>query len=214
MNRPIIKELISIGDDAVEPLIKAFRFDDRLTRSVSFYRDFTRHRTILPVRQAAYAALQGILKTTHFAPQELNEAGRPVKNLDTLASQLEAYWRQNRLIPMVERWYRTLADDAAGEAAWLEAAGNITQPDNVQVVPDGVALVMTETRPVKPGERVRFRGEPLRKDHVPTVTELMARRIESMLKTPEGQQSDLGNPCRMATMMNGLGPGRCVADAP
>ena len=66
---PIIKELIALDSDAVEPLLKAFRFDDRLTRSVGFHRTFFRSRHILPVREAAYVALQGILKTSHFAPQ-------------------------------------------------------------------------------------------------------------------------------------------------
>ena len=42
---PIIKDLIAQGDAAVEPLIRAFRFDDRLTRSVGFHRDFFRSRT-------------------------------------------------------------------------------------------------------------------------------------------------------------------------
>jgi hypothetical protein len=198
---PIVKELIACGDDAVEPLIKTLRVDDRLTRSVGFGRSFFRHRTILHVNQAAFVALQGILKTTHFAPPEQNEVGRQMKNRETLANQIQAYWERNRTVPVTERWFLTLADDEAGSAAWLEAAGNIVQPENVRTVPGGGAFVLTETTPLKPGERPRIRGESLRGKHDPSVADLLSRRVESMLKTPEGQQFELLNPCRLAGML-------------
>ena len=61
-----------------------------------------------------------------------------------MAEQIQAYWEKNRAIPLVERWYRTLADDQAGNAAWLEAAGNIVQPENVRTIPGGGAFTVTE----------------------------------------------------------------------
>jgi hypothetical protein len=198
---PIVKNLIAEGDAAVEPLIRAFRFDDRLTRSVGFHRDFSRNRVILRVDQAIHTALTGILKTTNFAPVDPNEAGRGPISREALANQIQAYWDRNRAIPVVERWYQTLADDNAGDAAWLEAAGNIIQPENVRTVPGGGRFVVTETTPVKPGVRPRFRGEPLRANHEPTVAALLARRVESMLKTPEGQRFELLDPCRMAGVL-------------
>ena len=67
---------------------------------------------------------------------------------------------------------------------------------------------------MKPGEHPPFRGESLRKGHEPTVAALMARRVESMLKTPEGQQFELLEPCRMAAMLADLGPEGRHADAP
>ena len=56
------------GDRAVTPLIDCLESDTRLTRSVQFWRDFARHRQVLPVREAAFAALTEILKTTCFGP--------------------------------------------------------------------------------------------------------------------------------------------------
>jgi hypothetical protein len=206
---PIVKELIALGDDAVEPLIQAFRFDDRLTRSVGFGRSFFRHRTILTVNHAAYVALQGILKTSHFAP-EPNDADQRVINRDLLASQIQAYWQRNRTVAIAERWYLTLADDEAGHAAWLEAAGNIIQPENVRTVPGGGALVMTESRPLKPGELPRYRGEPLRAKRNPSVAQLLARRVESMMMTPEGQRFELMDPCRMASVLGEWDPAAAV----
>ncbi len=198
---PIIKELIALGNAAVEPLIRDFRFDDRLTRSVGFHRDFHRSRMILPADRAAHTALTGILKTTNFAPPAPNQANLGPINKEALANQMQAYWEKVRKTPLVERWYLALADDAAGTAAWLEAAGNIIQPENVQTIPGGGPFVATVTTPVKPGEHPPFRGESLRAGHTPTVAALMARRIESMLKTPEGQQFELLEPCRLAVML-------------
>ncbi len=203
---PIIKDLIALGDAAVEPLIRAFRFDDRLTRSVGFHRDFSRHRQILRVDQAAYTALIGILKTSNFDAPAPNEAGQRPRSREAVADAIQAYWEKNRLIPAVERWYRTLADDEIGPAAWLEAAGNIIQPENVRTVPGGGAFVTTVTTPVKPGEHPRLRGESLRKGHEPTVAALLARRIESMTKTPEGQRFELRDPCRLAAILAAWDP--------
>ncbi len=198
---PIIKELIAEGDAAVEPLIRAFRTEDRLTRSVGFGRDFFRSRTILGADRAAYTALTGILKATNFAPLDPDGAEDGPRSRNAVADQIGAYWEKNRAIPLVERWYRTLADERAGGGAWLEAAGHIIQPENVRTVPGGGPFVVTETSPVRPGERPPPRGESLRQGHEPTVAALMARRVESMLKTPEGQGFELLSPCRMAGIL-------------
>ena len=197
---PIIKDLIAQGDAAVEPLIRAFRTEGRLTRSVGFHRDFFRSRTILGADQAAYTALTGILKVTNFAPPAADGPNGP-RTRDDVADEIQAYWEKNRAIPLVERWYRTLADDQAGDKAWLEAAGNIIQPENVRTVPGGGPFTVTETTTPAPGVTPKLRGEPLRKGHEPTVAALMARRVESMRKTPEGQRFELLDPCRMTAIL-------------
>jgi hypothetical protein len=197
---PIIKDLIAQGDAAVEPLIRAFRTEDRLTRSVGFHRDFFRSRTILRADQAAFTALTGILKVTNFAPPAAGGPNGP-RTRDEVADEIQAYWDQNRAIPLAERWYRTLADDTAGDKAWLEAAGNIIQRENVRTIPGGGAFTVTETTKAAPGVTPKFRGEVLRKGHEPTVAALMARRVESMSKTPEGQQFEMLAPCRMTAIL-------------
>ncbi len=194
---PIIQDLIAQGDAAVEPLIQDFRIEDRLTRSVGFHRDFGRNRTILRADHAAHTALIGILKATNFSPAPNNGQ----KTRDDVANEIQAYWEKNRGIPLVERWYLTLADDEAGARAWLEAAGNIIQAENVETVPGGGPFTMTKTTAAAPGVTPKLRGEALRKGHQPTVAALMARRIELMLKTPEGQQFGLRNPCSMAAIL-------------
>jgi hypothetical protein len=58
---PIVAALIAEGDAAVGPLLDCLERDKRLTRSVSFHRDFFRNRTVIPVSSAARTALQSIL---------------------------------------------------------------------------------------------------------------------------------------------------------
>jgi hypothetical protein len=93
---PIVKNLIAEGDAAVEPLIRDFRFDDRLTCSVGFGRSFFRHGRILRADQAAYTALTGILKTSNFAPPDPNEDVHKPISREALANQIQAYRERNR----------------------------------------------------------------------------------------------------------------------
>jgi len=76
----------------------------------------------------------------------------------------------------------------------------------VRTVPGGGPFVVTETSPVGPGGRPRLRGEPLRRGHEPTVAELMARRVESMLKTPEGRRFERLDPLGMAKRLAAWDP--------
>ncbi|MDR3621779.1 MAG: hypothetical protein P4L85_20670 [Paludisphaera borealis] len=186
---PIVKDLIAEGEAAVEPLIQAFRSDDRLTRSVGFGRDFHRNRMILRVDQAAYAALTGVLKSTNFGPSSPEGSNVGGMSRKALADQIQSYWDKNKSVPLVERWYRTLADDEAGNAAWLAAAGMITQPMNVETIFGAGALIVTERKKVKPGDRPPLRGEKLRDGRAPSVADLMARRAESMRTGSEVRRS-------------------------
>jgi hypothetical protein len=63
----IVKALIAHGDAAVEPLLNVIENDTRLTRSVSFGRDFHFERHLIGVHEAAYVALVKILNTSNFA---------------------------------------------------------------------------------------------------------------------------------------------------
>ncbi len=58
----IVQALIKQGDASVEPMLIVLEQDNRLTRSVSFHRDFGKQRHIIYVYEAAYRALAAILK--------------------------------------------------------------------------------------------------------------------------------------------------------
>ena len=156
--------------------------DTRLTRSVHFHRDFDRSRTIMGAHEAAYTALAGILKTSFFGAATTggNLTTRGLEGRRAVADRIRAYWEKNRGVPLVERWYRTLADDVAAPAEWLQAAGNIVQHENVSVVPGSTAFTQTVTTPLPPGARPKLRGEALREKKDPSVAELMAMRVKEI----------------------------------
>jgi hypothetical protein len=132
--------------------------------------------------EAAYTALSGILKTSFFGAASTgdNLSARGLQGRKEVADRIRAYWEKNRDVPLVERWYRTLADDVAGPGQWLQAAGSIAQHENVRVVPGSTAFTSTVTTPLPPGARPKLLGEVLREKHDPSVAELMAGRVNDI----------------------------------
>lgn len=179
---PTVQALVAEGDDAVEPLIADFERDVRLTRSVHFFRDFHRSRTIMGAHEAAYTALVGLLKTTFFGPRTTggNLTSRGLEGRIVVANEIRTFWEKNRDIPLIERWYRTLADDVARPNEWLQAAGNIVQHENVTVIPGSTAFGMTVTTALPKGAKPKLRGETLREKKDPSVAELIAQRVRDL----------------------------------
>lgn len=205
---PVVKALVEAGDEAVEPLLVDLEQDVRLTRSVHFHRDFFRSRTIMGAHEAAYTALSGILKTSFFGPGStggnLTASGR--EGRVAVADQIRAYWMKNRNVSLVERWYRTLADDHAQPNAWLQAAGNIVQHENVRIIPGSTAFTSTVTTALRPGARPKLRGEVLRDKQNPSVAELMALRVKAIdpggpLDPNSGTQYRAGSANQMAGLL-------------
>lgn len=192
-NSPLVRDLVAEGDPAVVPLLEVLESDSRLTRSVSDSRSLPADHFVHPVYEAAFAALIGILKTQEFADQRMYGW----KTLDlaarkALAGSIRQFWEKTRSVPLVERWYRTLLDDAAGQARWLEAAGAIVSP----VVEEGMPLPQPGTRPLQ--------GESLRTGRDPSVTALMLRRAGQIERTGNPQSSPdqgFGAACHMSTIL-------------
>ncbi len=88
----IVKALIAHGDAAVEPLLNVIENDTRLTRSVSFFRDFHFERHLIGVHEAAYAALIRILKTSDFGSgSEWETLRRGLDERRALAARIRQY---------------------------------------------------------------------------------------------------------------------------
>ncbi len=186
----IIQALVAEGEPAVEPLLAAFETDDRRTRSVQFWRDFDRHRTVLSVYEAAFDALGGILDLQLFQPVSTgdNLTARGPEGRKQLGEQLRAYWQQWRGVPMEERWYRMFADDARDPSMWLDVAEKIVQPSNVKTIPSSsIAQYTVTTSAANPS----LRGEPLRAKQSPSVSELFARRIRAIGRDHAMQRGQL-----------------------
>jgi hypothetical protein len=189
----IVKALIAEGEPAVEPLIDAFENDTRRTRSVQFWRDFARHRSVLAVYEAAYVALSGILDASFFEAVSTGDhlTARGVEGRREVGKKIREHWAKWKGVPQEERWYKELGDDAAGPDAWITAAYKIVQPTNVQVIPSSSISRSTTQTPLPPGQKPSLRGEPLRSKTSPSVTALFAKRLSSM--------SDVRHACAMAS---------------
>jgi hypothetical protein len=126
---PRVRALIKLGDAAVPALIDAVEGDTRLTRSVHFWRDFARSRTVLEVREAALTAVMSILRVRVFEPASTgdNFTARGEDGAKKTAAQLRAYWKKYGGIPFDERMMKVLTDPETKVEALREAAANLAR---------------------------------------------------------------------------------------
>jgi hypothetical protein len=200
-----VKALVGVGEPAIEPLLEALEHDTRLTRSVHFGRDFDMHRSILGAHEAAYVALANILQTSFFGADSTADSlsAHGAEGRREVAAAIRAFWQTWRGVPLEERWYRVLADDAAPPERWFEAAGNIVRPTNVSVSRGAMAFTTTSSSPAPDGPPT-LRGEILRSKTAPSVTALLVRRADELGKrmgASHGEQPSLDVACSMAEIL-------------
>jgi hypothetical protein len=157
-----VKALIDEGEPAVEPLLAVLENDQRLTRSVHFWRSFSTHRSILGVHEAAYVALSRILKTYFFGVASTGDdlTAHGIAGRRAVAAQIRQYWNEYGKTPIEERWYRILQDDHESLDQWSQAASRIIE------LPD---------------------GEALRQKTQPTVSYLLIRRMKEVIERKDEQ---------------------------
>jgi hypothetical protein len=200
---PIVQELVELGPDAIEPLVRVVEDDDRLTRSVEFHRDFSHGRHLLGVQHAAFAALAGILGTRNLV-DELDLATEDGRH--AAAAAIRRFARSHAGASPAERWLAVLGDDRASPAQWLEAAGSITGFDGVVVTTGWGANASAPRAPPSPmpGESLRGRR--------PGPTELMVRRLRtlrgdsSQVAPGTPYRTDVLQACRMAVHLGAWDP--------
>ncbi len=169
---PVPVALEKEGTDAVEPLIDCLEKDDRLTRSVSFGRDFHQGRSLHTVGEAAYGAIAHILQVAQFGPATEHGYTAGYDDRTTVVAEVRDYWKKHKGQSAEEQWYQILCDDNAQPRQWLEAASRIVQP-----VDEEMRGGWTSVPRRKPGDVPPMRGESLRAKKNPTVTELLIKRI-------------------------------------
>lgn len=175
---PIVAALVKLGDAAVPALLDVLESDTRLTRSMHFWRDFARSRSVLGAHEAAYAALIAILD---FSPFQTASTGDDLSQREDatrkkLAAEVRAFAAKWKGVSQEERWFGRLADDATPAAGWLEAAAAITRTTNHQRIRStmfGGVLTMT---PLVPGSVSKVAGEALRTKRAPSVADLLEKR--------------------------------------
>lgn len=176
-----VQALVKRGGEAVEPLLDALENDARLTRSVSFGRDFFRSRQLISVSEAAYAALADLLRVSF---KTYGENGESFSKKE-LATQIRAYWAKMGALSPAERFYTTLKDDKAGADQWLQAAANLVQPDDVESHGAWTTIPNRQR-----GQKIHLRGESLRDGRTPSVSQLLARRSDDIAALRTGSTQD------------------------
>lgn len=122
-----VEALIELGDAAVPALLDALESDERLTRSVHFWRDFSHSRTVLGVREAVLTAVMSVLRVRVFEPVATgdNFTARGEDEAKETAKRLRAYWKEYGGLPFDERMMRVLTDTKTTFEAKREAAENL-----------------------------------------------------------------------------------------
>ena len=160
---PRVHALVKRGDKAVEALLDCLENDQRLTRSVSFGRDFGRGRTLIPVGRAAHAALTEILQFSNFEGVEHRWAIDTIDERVAMAKAIRKYWSENRDLTLAERWFATLQRDDVEEELWVEAAEKLTEPPVVYSESPMGVLHMGRAE----DDDTPLAGEPLRERNDP-----------------------------------------------
>lgn len=172
---PIVADLIKEGSPAVEPLFDCMEKDTRLTRSVSFHRDFFPTRNLIPVKAAAMAAFRGIVDSYDFRDGAFQ---------DPSVAQLRVWWDQNKSRSGPERWMAVLEDDTANYQRWEEAAGRLTEDVSIQHLGQG-------SYRGNPGDAPKqLKGEPARAKTNPSVTDLLSKRAIQLAGSGEIENSN------------------------
>lgn len=155
-----VRALVDLGNPAVPALIDAVEKDGRLTRSVHFWRDFARSRTVLGVREAALAAVMSILRVRVFEPAATgdNFTARGEEGVKEVAARLRAYWREYGGLPFDARMMKVLTNPKARPEAWHEAAANLAALGERRTLATTVFSDRVQGGPARPNPAVaRFR---------------------------------------------------------
>lgn len=122
-----VRELIDIGEVAIPDLIDCIEKDERLTRSIHFWRDFALSRGMIGVREVALTAAMSILGTSVFEAASTGDdfSARGEEQAKATARKLRKYWDEFRKLPYDQRMMRILTDPKSKAAAALEAAENL-----------------------------------------------------------------------------------------
>jgi hypothetical protein len=175
---PRVQALIKLGDPAVPALIDALEKDERLTRSVHFWRDFARSRTVLSVREAEVTALMSILRVSVFEPASTgdNLTARGEDAAIELAKKLRSYWKEYGKLPFDERMMKVLTDPKTNFKAKREAADNLANLHN----PRQYRTMFGPT--IIGGEPPRKQNPAIAKFAKPTAAEAILAAMDAELK--------------------------------
>lgn len=160
---PVIDAIIAEGTDIVPVLLDVMERDNRLTRTVSFGRDFFPPRTIHTVQRAATVALISVWPSA--------EAVKGSDHANYVAN-LRSEWAKNGNLTESQRWLKVLQDDSAGPDAWYRAAQELTSPKSQSRQGGFISISPVGDKTLK--------GEDLREEFGGQVIQAMSARVVQM----------------------------------
>lgn len=180
-----VEALIDVGDLAVPALIDVLEKDDRLTRSVHFWRDFAPSRTVLGVREAALTALMSILRVRAFEARATgdNFTSRGKEHAARRAKDLRAYWAKYGGKPYDDRMMAVLTDAEAAPPMWREAATNLARLGERRILATTIELLPFAEPREGPNPAVAKFKEP-------TVAEAILTALDRDLKAHDAADRD------------------------
>jgi hypothetical protein len=208
-----IKALVAEGWDAIEPVLQSYENDRRLTRFAPVnWQEAQTERNVVEVRSAAYAILEGILETPQFAPQltRNDTVAESEDRFKASALAIREYWNRYRGLSQNERLYAILREDHGN---WNEAAAILVQPTNQPVMPTARWTLVPQDWPLNPTNATPIRGESLRANGNPSVTDLIIKRIhDCATRQPENGDvaSQVDNACDLAISLARWDPAAAV----
>jgi hypothetical protein len=180
-----VDALIRLGDRAIPALLDAFENDQRLTRSVHYWRNFSHERTVLSVREALLTAIMSILRVRVFQPASTGDSftTRGEDAVKWHVKQLRAYWKQYGQLPFDERMMTILTDPKTTFEAKREAATNLGTIDTDRRF--GTTVWTDSIR----DDPERKRNPLFDKFKRPTVAEAILAAMAADLKDHDGKPS-------------------------
>jgi hypothetical protein len=180
-----VEALIKLGDVAVPALIDTIEKDERLTRSVHFWRDFSPARTVLAVREAALSAAMSIMRVQAFDPVATgdNFTSRGETAGKAMADKLREYWKTYGKLPFDERMMKVLTDPKVKPESWREAAANLARPNDTQVLSTTVFSSFV-------GNHLQSPNPVIKKFEDPTVAEAILAAMDRDLAAHEANKRD------------------------
>lgn len=118
----VAQELIAQGDEAVPYLLDVMENDNRLTRSVSFQRDFFVGRQLIGTADVAYAVLNEISGPLLGSAADLSAGSN---RRAALVRQVRQHWGRRSVREQAEQQLAVLKNGKATPQQWGEAVRNL-----------------------------------------------------------------------------------------
>jgi hypothetical protein len=173
-----VDALIRLGDPVIPELLDVLEKDERLTRSVHFWRDFGRHRTVLSVREAALTALMSILHVSFFETNSTSDSltARGKEGVEEVAKKLRTYWNEYGKYPFDERMMKVLVDAKSSFTAKRDAARNLATINEERHLDTGSSSRLNNP------ESVKKSNDAIAKFRNPTAAEAILASMDADLK--------------------------------